>query len=178
MRRGLFRKAMFGMMIGLLASQALRTLRRRPHAIRDTVIRFNHSLLNPLMLRFAGKGTFYASVIHHLGRRSGKAYATPVVAEPVADGFLIPLPYGSETDWCRNVLANGSASIDRKGERFAVAQPVVIDGPEGLALLPVKRHADFRSIKHFLRLKTAAPASRLAEVPSAAPGLATPAVPR
>jgi len=30
--------------------------------------------------------------------RSGHPYTTPVVAEPISDGFLIPLPYGVDVD--------------------------------------------------------------------------------
>ncbi|HUH69305.1 MAG TPA: nitroreductase, partial [Mycobacterium sp.] len=57
------------------------------------------------MLRLAGRKHWYASAIRHAGRRSGKQYATPVVADRVADGFVIPLPYGTRVDWLQNVLA-------------------------------------------------------------------------
>lgn len=62
---------------------------------------FNKYVLNPPMRLPAGRKHWYASVIRHIGRRSGKAYATPVVAERVPDGFVIPLPYGADVDWLR-----------------------------------------------------------------------------
>ncbi|RXS80310.1 nitroreductase, partial [Geobacillus sp. PK12] len=62
---------------------------------RDVVRTFNKRVLNPVMLRLAGKRYWYAAVLRHTGRRSGKRYATPVVVERTANGFIIPLPYGT-----------------------------------------------------------------------------------
>jgi hypothetical protein len=68
--------------------------RTRPRPVIDWVRRFNRTLLNPVMLRMAGHQLFCAARLEHRGRRSGKAYATPLVAVPVAGGYAIPLPYG------------------------------------------------------------------------------------
>ena len=68
-------------------------------AVLDNVRAFNKLALNPLMLRLAGRKYWYASVIEHTGRHSGKNYATPVATERVPDGFVIPLPYGVGVDW-------------------------------------------------------------------------------
>jgi hypothetical protein len=47
--------------------------------------RFNRLFLNPLMLFAAGRlRRSYPAVVHHVGRHSGRAYRTPVVAQPVA----------------------------------------------------------------------------------------------
>jgi hypothetical protein len=43
-------------------------------------------------------------VVHHRGRRSGRAYRTPVNLFPTQRGFVIALTYGPRTDWMRNVL--------------------------------------------------------------------------
>ena len=45
----------------------------------------NKYLLNPLMLHLAGKRYWYASVIEHTGRQSGKQYSTPIVADRVGE---------------------------------------------------------------------------------------------
>jgi hypothetical protein len=60
---------------------------------------------NPLVLRLAGRRYAPIAVVRHAGRRSGRRYATPVVAFPTHGGFVISLPYGSGVSWCRNVLA-------------------------------------------------------------------------
>ena|SRR6516225_1157886 len=80
----------------------------------------------PLALRSAGKEGSSTSVVRHVGRRSGRTYETPVVAVKHDDSFLIALPYGKRTDWLRNVLHNGSATIVTNGRAYEVEQPKVI----------------------------------------------------
>ena len=84
------------------AGIALVAIRLQP--LNGKIRRFNREIGNPLLLTMSERGGSYPAIIHHLGRSSGRSYATPVVAEPVSDGFVIPLPYGADTDWCRNVL--------------------------------------------------------------------------
>jgi len=80
----------------------------------------------PLALRSAGKQRSGTSVVRHVGRRSGQAYQTPVVAVGHGDSFLIALPYGERTDWLKNVLAKGSATLVSGGRSYEVDQPEVI----------------------------------------------------
>ena len=93
--------------------------------LKNAVRVFNKHVLNPAMT-LAGRKHWYAAVIRHTGRRSGKSFATPVVADRVADGFILPLPYGTGVDWLRNVLAAGRASVMVGGETFDVTGPEVI----------------------------------------------------
>jgi hypothetical protein len=76
---------------------------------RSLVRVFNKYVLNPSALWIVGRRRMYYGVLHHVGRRSGNPYVTPVVAKMTAEGVIIPLPYGAETDWCRNVLARVAA---------------------------------------------------------------------
>ena len=64
--------------------------------VLDTVRVFNKHVLNPVMMLVAGQKYWFAGVIEHTGRRSGKKYSTPVVIDRVGDGFIIPLPYGTD----------------------------------------------------------------------------------
>ena len=52
----------------------------------------------PIVLRSAGRPGASASVIRHVGRTTGQSYETPVDAVATEDGFVIALPYGSNTD--------------------------------------------------------------------------------
>ncbi|WP_082968889.1 nitroreductase/quinone reductase family protein [Mycobacterium sp. E2699] len=115
----------------------------------------NKYLLNPLMLRLAGHKNWYAAAITHTGRRSGKQYATPVVAERVADGFVVPLPYGTRVDWLQNVLAAGRATIAVQGESYDVVQPEIIDAAAALPLLSDQRRRTFQrvGIEQFLKVR-------------------------
>ncbi len=115
----------------------------------------NRYLLNPLMLRRAGHKNWYAAAITHTGRRSGKQYSTPVVAERVADGFVIPLPYGTRVDWLQNVLAAGRATIAVQGESYDVVQPDIIDAATALPLVSDQRRRTFQrvGIEQYLQVK-------------------------
>ncbi|MFM9035703.1 MAG: nitroreductase [Mycobacterium sp.] len=117
----------------------------------------NKYLLNPLMLRLAGRRWWYASVIEHTGRRSGKRYITPIVADRVGAHFIAPLPYGTTADWVRNVLTAGEADIVSKGRTFHVVDPELIDSTQALPELPRDRRRTFErlSIGHFLRARIA-----------------------
>jgi deazaflavin-dependent oxidoreductase (nitroreductase family) len=85
-------------------------------------------LFNPLVLVLAGTRFLpLYGVIEHRGRRSGKAFRTPVVVRPTSDGFIVPMPWGERTDWCRNVRAAGECLIRWKGRDYPLVQPEVID---------------------------------------------------
>ncbi|CDO11007.1 nitroreductase family deazaflavin-dependent oxidoreductase [Mycolicibacterium cosmeticum] len=109
----------------------------------STLRRFNKRLLNPLMLKLAGRKHWYASVIQHVGRRTGKVHRTPVVAIPTATGLLIPLPYGADTDWLLNARTAGTATVTVGGERHEATNPRVIDSAAAAAALPARRRRVF-----------------------------------
>lgn len=123
-----------------------------------TLIRVsNKHLLNPLMLRLAGTRFWYASVVKHTGRRSGRQFRTPVVADRVGNDVVIPLPYGTQVDWVRNVITAGGATIVRKGEMLNVRSPEIIDATQALPMLPHSRRRTFErvGISHYLLLRIA-----------------------
>jgi len=129
-----------------------------PTPFRTLIRTSNKYLLNPLMLRLAGKRYWYASVIEHTGRRSGRRYSTPVVADRVGGYFVIPLPYGTSVDWVRNVLTAGEADLVSKGQTYHVVAPELIDSTQALPELPRERRRTFEriSVGHFLRARIAA----------------------
>jgi deazaflavin-dependent oxidoreductase (nitroreductase family) len=66
-------------------------------------------------------------VLHHVGRRSGREYATPVVVRATREAFYVPLPFGERTDWYRNARAAGGVRVTWKGVDRWLADPVVVD---------------------------------------------------
>jgi hypothetical protein len=96
-------------------------------------------------------------VVKHRGRRSGKQYATPIALRPAADGFVLPLPWGEGTDWCRNIRAAGGGVIVWRGTEYEVTRPEIIDVSAALPafnaiLRPIVR---LTGIKKFLRVRRA-----------------------
>ena len=107
-----------------------RDVRRRP------LLAFNHAVLNPALLAMAERADrSYPAVIRHVGRRSGRPYATPVAAVPVPSGFVVPLPYGPDTDWCLNVRAAGGGSVERNRRPVRVVRPELLTEAEAAPLI-------------------------------------------
>jgi deazaflavin-dependent oxidoreductase (nitroreductase family) len=95
---------------------------------RRPLLAFATRLLNPMIVQLAGKRHVRAyAVIEHRGRRSGRVYATPVAAVPTADGFVVPMAFGEQADWFRNVLAAGECVIRWNGAAYHVVEPELID---------------------------------------------------
>jgi deazaflavin-dependent oxidoreductase (nitroreductase family) len=129
-------------------------------ATRGTVVifRYGSRLINPLTRRFSGSRVFpLYGLLRHRGRRSGRAFATPVVALSTADGFVIPMPFGQGTDWYRNVQAAGGCIIRWRGAEYPLVEPEVIDWATARsAFSPVLRAiVPIAGIQQFLRLRRA-----------------------
>jgi deazaflavin-dependent oxidoreductase (nitroreductase family) len=98
--------------------------------------RVNRAVTNPLMRPLAGLIPPLA-IVHHVGRRSGKAYRTPVLALPVEGAIVTPLPYGTDIDWCRNVVTAGRYELEVLGRRVEVENARIVDADTALPLLPL-----------------------------------------
>ena len=96
----------------------------RPSLIVKIVMRPMTKVLNPLIVRLAGRRHFHmAAQIRHAGRRSGRTYTTPVSARRSGDMVVIALTFGNQSDWSRNVRSAGGGTIRIKGADYDVTQP-------------------------------------------------------
>ena len=101
-------------------------MRRKSPVVLNAVRRSGRAM-KPLVLRSAGTAGSPTAVVEHVGRTSGRRYDTPVVAAPSDDGFVIALPYGPNTDWLKNVLTAGRATIRFEGASHDVDHPELVD---------------------------------------------------
>jgi deazaflavin-dependent oxidoreductase (nitroreductase family) len=84
--------------------------------------------VNAFVVRFAGSRYLQRyGVVHHQGRRSGRAYTTPVIVRPVGHGFVIPVAFGERADWLQNLRAAGGCVVRWNGQDHSVVDPVIID---------------------------------------------------
>jgi deazaflavin-dependent oxidoreductase (nitroreductase family) len=109
----------------------------------------NRALFNPRQVRM-GK----YPVVAHLGRYSGAQYRTPLDAHPTRGGYVLVVRYGPESDWVRNILASGSATLRVDGEEHRLTSPRLVSQHEA-----VDRFApgfdpggDFYKAEHYLLL--------------------------
>jgi len=112
-------------------------------------------LFNPVVLLLAGTRLLpLYGVLQHRGRRSGKAFRTPVVVRRIEDGFIVPMPWGEGTDWYRNVRAAGECVIRWKGRDYPLVQPEVLDATAAQTAFSASQRAALVrfGINHVLRL--------------------------
>jgi deazaflavin-dependent oxidoreductase (nitroreductase family) len=100
-------------------------MRTKSPPVLRTVRRTSRTM-KPVVLRSAGRPGSGTSIVRHVGRSTGRAYETPVAVVATSDGFAIALPYGMSSDWLRNVLASGSATIVTDGATHDVHRPEVV----------------------------------------------------
>ena len=119
-------------------------------------------VLNPVMRKLAGRRHMrMAAEIRHVGRRSGRPYVTPAGARLTGDTFVIPLTFGNQSDWSRNVRAAGGCTIRLEGTEYRAVQPELADRDQAAPVIraafgPVER-AMFRmlGIRQYLLLRRA-----------------------
>jgi deazaflavin-dependent oxidoreductase (nitroreductase family) len=107
----------------------------------------NRVFTNPLMGTLAWLVPPLA-VVHHVGRRTGRAYRTPVVAFHGDEGVVIPMTYGRDVDWARNIIRARGCELERLGRRMTVRNPRIVGFDRAqwrlpAALRPLFRAADF-----------------------------------
>ncbi|MGB9359575.1 MAG: nitroreductase family deazaflavin-dependent oxidoreductase [Acidimicrobiia bacterium] len=124
---------------------------------------YHKHVTNPVWVRFfAGRST-NSALLHHVGRKSGKAFVTPLTAHKSEDTIIIPMPYGTETDWLRNLQAAGQGVVELDHLSYSVDEPEVVPVDEVMALLSpmVARIVQLHETEKALRLRVAGPAERL-----------------
>lgn len=112
--------------------------------------RFNRQYVNPVVEPLAGYLPLW-SAVDHVGRTSGKGYRTPVTAFPTTDGVAVLLPYGTDTDWVRNLQAAGTGRVQIDGRSLIVDNPRVV--PLGAALRVLK--GPWRQVLRFVPVDSA-----------------------
>ncbi|WP_433325153.1 nitroreductase family deazaflavin-dependent oxidoreductase [Spirillospora sp. CA-294931] len=102
------------------------------------VARFNRVVTNRVTKPFAGRLPGFA-VVRHRGRKSGRAYATPVNIFRHGDRYVAALTYGPDCDWVRNVVAAGECELDVRGRTVRLTEPEIVHDPTRAAVPPAVR---------------------------------------
>ena len=72
---------------------------------------------------------------------------------------MIALPYGSGTDWLKNVMASGSATIVHEGGTYRVDQPELVPAAMAAPFMGAKEQRELRrfGIDQCLRVRRVVP---------------------
>jgi deazaflavin-dependent oxidoreductase (nitroreductase family) len=92
---------------------------------------------NGITLKISGTERSSWGLLTHVGRRSGRVYQTSLGTNTYGDGFLLPLGYGPQTDWYRNLMAAGACTLTWKGRTYQLERPELISGPEAMRAWPL-----------------------------------------
>lgn len=87
---------------------------------------FNKHVNNRIQRRWAWLVPPWA-ILRHVGRTSGSVYRTPVMGFVSGQEFAVPLLYGEQSDWARNLIAADGGILERKGRKYALVAPRVVD---------------------------------------------------
>ena len=111
---------------------------------RNRDILFNRGWFKKFLTTYNGmtrkiSGTERSSwgLLTHVGRRSGRVYQTSLGTIEYRDGFLLPLGYGLQTDWYRNLMAAGTGTLAWNGHTYQLERPELISGPEVMRAWPI-----------------------------------------
>jgi hypothetical protein len=94
------------------------------------------ALSNRLTLTVGGRRLRAYSVVVHRGRRSGSELVNPVPAYPFGDGYVIPVLYGIQAQWVRNVLASNGFALRTRNETVQLREPRLLPAADVLPQLP------------------------------------------
>ncbi|MDQ3549097.1 MAG: nitroreductase family deazaflavin-dependent oxidoreductase [Chloroflexota bacterium] len=113
--------------------------------------RVTNPVLGPLVKRLPGFG-----VIVHTGRKTRRQYRTPVAVFGRADGYVIALTYGPESEWVRNVMASDGCALERRGSSLQLTQPRLFHDEHRRAVpVPVRLVLGLLHVHDFLELTLA-----------------------
>ncbi len=127
--------------------------------IPRVVRRWNKVGLNRISKRIAPQLPGFGVVVHR-GRRSGRRYETPVNVFPAAEGYVLALTYGPDTDWVKNVLAAGGCELRTRGRTVPLTSPRLFRDESRHNIRPFERQVlRFLGVSDFLSLTTGPPAT-------------------
>ncbi|WP_063037156.1 nitroreductase family deazaflavin-dependent oxidoreductase [Nocardia pseudovaccinii] len=116
-----------------------------------TLAKMNRHVTNPILGRLAGKVPPMSMVVHK-GRKSGRAYRTPVWAFENDGVYRIALTYGRDVDWVKNITAAGGFELEARGAVVLLIDPVVVhDASAAWAPLGVRQALKVMSATDYLQ---------------------------
>ena len=123
-------------------------------ATLDRIRVINKHVTNKILIHISGRKFGHFAILSHVGRKSGKLFRIPIIAEPIKNGFVIALTYGKKVDWYENVIAKGGCSLIWKNNEYILINPEFIDKEIGVTAFPDIFRSVLRKmeIQYYLRL--------------------------
>jgi len=117
---------------------------------------FTTNVFNRISRRFAGWMPGFG-ILAYRGRKSGKAYRTPMNVFRRGDGYVLALTYGSDVQWVKNVLAAGGTGLVTRGRTIQLVDPeLFVDPTRASVPQPVRFFLGLMNVTEFMRLRIVA----------------------
>ncbi|MFC9895642.1 nitroreductase family deazaflavin-dependent oxidoreductase [Nocardia sp. NPDC127579] len=117
--------------------------------------KFNRHVTNPAANVLAGRVPPFGIIVHK-GRKSGRAYRTPVWVFDVDGEFRVALTYGPGADWVKNVTAARGFDLEWKGRTVSLVDAEVVRDPSVSWAPPgVRQVLHGIDAEHYLRARPA-----------------------
>ena len=109
--------------------------------------RINKRAFNPAEIRRGDR-----PVVIHVGRSSGTLYQTPLDAHLTKRGYVLVVRYGPGSDWVRNILAAGTATLRVDGREHRLESPRLVSQQEAVEEFDsgYDPGSDFFKAEHYL----------------------------
>ena len=109
---------------------------------------------NPLVMRLglAGGRRSPWAIVEHVGRSSGTVYRSPLLPMTAGNFLFVPLTYGEDVHWVKNVRAAGHCRIQQHEMILELDEPVIVAASDNPAIPDAVRGAAERSGRRYLRL--------------------------
>ncbi len=122
--------------------------------MKNPIPTFNKYILNRVLSRLAGVSQTPFALVRHMGRKSGKAYETPIIVQPAENAFVIALTYGPDVDWYRNVLAAGHCEIlwHKQPYQITAIEPMETQAGRDAFFSPARTILKLTGTDHFVQM--------------------------
>jgi deazaflavin-dependent oxidoreductase (nitroreductase family) len=95
-------------------------------------------------------------ILGYRGRKTGKAYRTPMNAFRRGNEWIFALTYGSDVQWVKNVLAAGEATLEVRRRRIRLVDPeLFVDRERRLIPFGIRQLLGLMRVYEFLRMRGA-----------------------
>ena len=82
-------------------------------------------VINPIWMWFSNRFDLNTAVVYHVGRKSGREYATPLCMVSTSEGFIVPAAFGPDVDWLANLRATPESKVVYEGDTHQTVAEVI-----------------------------------------------------
>lgn len=102
--------------------------------LSQRLAQLNKRVTNRVLRHLVGLGPF--AELEYVGRRSGRAFRTTLLAFRHGDMVTLALTYGSDVDWLKNLRAAGGGRMRLGRDLLELGTPREISTAEGASRMP------------------------------------------